>query len=67
MRIDLPLSTNVHIETSGCQSIRVEMSDDLGLPFCVIELSLDQAMAIARHIAINKQPSELTKSGWELK
>lgn len=67
MRIDFPSDVKVHIETNGCQSLRIELSDHMGLPFCMLEMSLDQAMAIAHFLRSHKVPSEAAKSGWELK
>lgn len=67
MRIDFPDEEHISIEKSGCQSMRIEMKDDLGLPFCVLELSLNQALAIANFLASHKHPSDSSRSGWELK
>lgn len=67
MRIDFPPSSKIHIESSGCQSLRVELSDENGLPFCCLELSLSQARAIAHHLRKSMYPSETTESGWELR
>ena len=66
MEIHFPSCSKMTIAAVGPQCIRIEMQDDHGLPFCMLELSLSQALEISHYIEKNKKPSRSEKNGWVL-
>jgi hypothetical protein len=67
MRVDITGDGEAIVMASGSQSVRIEIRGDTGRSLCVLEISLNQAMAIAEYLANHRYPASHTRSGWELK
>lgn len=55
------------VVTAGCQIVHVKFVDQVGGQVGMLEISMAQAEAIAKHLMENTIPSDHSRTGRELK